>query len=60
MSERAEQAVACPFCGSHDTELMALFGMQLLTSQYYCRACRTVFEAVKWEDNPSEGDQQPE
>jgi hypothetical protein len=26
---------------------MALFGSQLLTEQYYCRACRTPFERVK-------------
>ncbi len=27
---------------------MALFGMQMMTSQYYCRSCHTAFEAVKW------------
>lgn len=40
-----EQApVACPFCGSHETELISLFGGQLSTDQYYCRACRSYFE----------------
>lgn len=38
----------CPFCGGQDTELYALFGSQLSTSQYYCRACRTAFEQMKW------------
>jgi hypothetical protein len=36
----------CPFCGSQDTELLSLFGSQLLTEQRYCRACHTPFEAI--------------
>ena len=40
-------AVACPFCGSADVELLALFGSQLLTDQYYCCACRTPFEHLR-------------
>jgi ring-1,2-phenylacetyl-CoA epoxidase subunit PaaD len=36
--------VICPFCGSTDVELISLFGGQLSTDQYYCRACRTYFE----------------
>lgn len=39
--------VACPFCGSTDTEFMSLFGSQLLTRQLYCNSCRTPFEQVK-------------
>lgn len=46
-------AKECPFCGSLDTELMALFGSQMLTSQYYCRNCHSAFEAVKWDDAKS-------
>jgi hypothetical protein len=37
----------CPFCGSTDVELLALFGSQPLTQQHYCRTCRTPFEHVK-------------
>lgn len=37
-------AVLCPFCRSGDVELISLFGGQLSTDQYYCRACRTYFE----------------
>lgn len=37
----------CPFCGAEDVELLSLFGSQLLTEQYYCRACHTPFERVK-------------
>jgi late competence protein required for DNA uptake (superfamily II DNA/RNA helicase) len=41
--------VTCPFCGSNDNELFSLFGQTLIGSQYYCRNCRTVFEAVRWD-----------
>jgi late competence protein required for DNA uptake (superfamily II DNA/RNA helicase) len=42
--------VICPFCGSVDTELFSLFGHLLLSSHYYCRSCRTVFDVVRWEE----------
>lgn len=37
----------CPYCESDQTEIMSLFGSQLLTLQYYCRTCRTPFECVR-------------
>ncbi len=40
-------ATICPYCGSRETEFFSLFGSQLLTAQYYCRACHTPFEQVK-------------
>lgn len=40
-------AISCPFCSSRQVELFSMFGSQLLTSEYYCRDCRTVFESVK-------------
>jgi ring-1,2-phenylacetyl-CoA epoxidase subunit PaaD len=40
-------AVECPYCGSAETEFFSLFGSQLLTAQYYCRACHTPFEQIK-------------
>lgn len=49
---RLVHAVACPFCRSTDTELLSLFGAQLSTTQYYCRACHTPFEYVKREPQP--------
>lgn len=42
--------VVCPYCDSSDTELISLFGQQLLTLQYYCRACHTPFDRVKGDD----------
>ena len=41
----------CPFCDSTDTELFSLFGQTLLGSQYYCRSCKSIFEAVRFEEN---------
>ncbi len=46
-AQDANGAVTCPFCGSRDVALFALFGSQLLTDQYYCAACHTPFEHVK-------------
>jgi DNA-directed RNA polymerase subunit RPC12/RpoP len=43
----AQPAINCPYCGSTETEVFSLFGSQLLTAQYYCRACHTPFEQVK-------------
>jgi hypothetical protein len=45
MSERAS-ALPCPFCESTDTEVVAPFGSQLMTSQRRCRQCRSYFEAI--------------
>ena len=45
--EREQPSVSCPFCGSAEVELLALFGSQLLTDQYYCRACHTPFEHLR-------------
>ncbi len=52
--EELGERVECPFCHATETEMIALFGMQLLTSQYYCRNCHTAFEAVKWTDSNCE------
>jgi len=48
-SDTREKGPACPFCQSENTAMMALFGSQLLTSQYYCNGCHTVFEVVRHE-----------
>lgn len=39
--------MSCPHCGSTDVEVEAPFGSQLMTTQYWCRGCRTVFEHLK-------------
>jgi ring-1,2-phenylacetyl-CoA epoxidase subunit PaaD len=40
-------AVACPACGSADTERAAAFGATACRDLYRCRACREPFEHVK-------------
>jgi ring-1,2-phenylacetyl-CoA epoxidase subunit PaaD len=39
--------VACPRCGSADTERLAAFGSTACKSLYRCRACREPFEHFK-------------
>lgn len=43
-------AVDCPFCDQSGSELISLFGSQLLTSQYRCTHCFSYFEAVRRHD----------
>jgi hypothetical protein len=45
-----ERAVACPFCRSTEVELLSLFGSQLSTDQWYCRACHTPFERFRHDE----------
>lgn len=47
-TEAMPHSVTCPFCDSPDTEQFSAFGSALSVSQYYCRACHTVFEWMKW------------
>jgi len=42
-----EAPVACPRCGSLDTELTSAFGSALCREIYTCRACREPFERLK-------------
>jgi DNA-directed RNA polymerase subunit RPC12/RpoP len=46
----AKTEVLCPYCESNNTELISLFGQQLLTVQYYCNDCHTPFERIKDDD----------
>lgn len=43
----AEEQVACPRCGSGETERLAEFGSTACKSLYRCRACREPFEVFK-------------
>ncbi len=52
--ETRGREIACPFCKSTDTEMISLFGMQLMTTQHYCHNCHSAFEAVKWEEPKQE------
>lgn len=41
-------APTCPFCDGSETELMNAFGSHASVSTYWCRACRSPFELMKW------------
>ncbi len=51
--QSSKEQMKCPFCHSTDTEMLALFGQQLMTTQHYCNNCHSAFEAVKWEEAKS-------
>jgi len=42
------EAPACPFCEGIETEVMNAFGSHASVSTYWCRACRSPFEVMKW------------
>jgi ring-1,2-phenylacetyl-CoA epoxidase subunit PaaD len=44
---RARAAVACPQCGSSDTERLSAFGATACKAMYRCLACREPFEHFK-------------
>lgn len=50
--------VQCAFCDSPDTEPTSIYGCHMMTSQFYCRSCRSTFDWVRdeWgEDLPDAG-----
>jgi len=50
--------IKCVFCDSTDVELFSLYGQTLLGSQYYCHNCRSIFEAIRFdeEDEPAQSE----
>jgi ring-1,2-phenylacetyl-CoA epoxidase subunit PaaD len=44
---RASDRLACPRCGSHDTERLAAFGSTACKAIYRCIACKEPFEHFK-------------
>ncbi len=41
------RVLACPFCGSEDTEVRSRFGSTACKSLHYCNACHQPFEHFK-------------
>ena len=39
--------MTCPFCEADKSELVSLFGSQLLLSQYRCTRCGSYFEGLR-------------
>jgi hypothetical protein len=52
----SSECVRCPFCHSTETRREANFGTTLGYAQFYCCACRTPFEWIKWDDNAPPAD----
>jgi hypothetical protein len=48
-AEAPRDAPKCPFCASRDAEVISLFGTQAMTLQYRCRACGSLYEAIKYD-----------
>jgi hypothetical protein len=48
-AETPRDAPRCPFCASQDGEVISLFGTQAMTLQYRCRACGSLYEAIKYD-----------
>jgi rubredoxin len=46
--EEPRPSPRCPHCGATKAEVLSLFGTQAMTLQYRCRACGTVYEAIKY------------
>ncbi|GAB3629099.1 Putative 1,2-phenylacetyl-CoA epoxidase, subunit D [Pandoraea terrae] len=44
---RPKDGVACPQCGSHDTEVVSAFGSTACKALYRCRTCREPFDFFK-------------
>jgi ring-1,2-phenylacetyl-CoA epoxidase subunit PaaD len=44
---RVRQAVQCPYCDSHETELRSEFGSTACKAVCWCRQCRQPFEEFK-------------
>ncbi len=38
----------CPFCEGTESEMMNAFGSHASVSTYWCRACRSPFEIMRW------------
>jgi ring-1,2-phenylacetyl-CoA epoxidase subunit PaaD len=47
MRRAAAAHIACPRCGSVDTERLSAFGSTACKALYRCRACREPFEHFK-------------
>jgi hypothetical protein len=47
LPRQAMPDVDCAFCGSSDTEPIAVYGCHMLTAQYLCRNCKSTFDWIR-------------
>jgi formate dehydrogenase maturation protein FdhE len=57
--EKVEKKVQphCPFCDSTDVAMMSPFGTAQLVRQFYCNACKSAFEFIRWQTDEDEGEE---
>ena len=53
MEESEKRPIICPYCDSTETDFFSLYGNSLLSTQYYCRSCHTIFDVVRYDDEDS-------
>lgn len=44
----AAEEPACPWCGSREVEELAAYGSLLMTAQWFCNACGSPFERIRY------------
>jgi DNA-directed RNA polymerase subunit RPC12/RpoP len=56
MSAKASEKrpITCPYCDSTDADFFSLYGSTLLSSQYVCRTCHSVFDVVRFDEEDSD------
>lgn len=57
MGDRTEKQAQplCSFCESANVVLISAFGTAQLVRQYYCNACKSVFEYIRWQEREPDG-----
>ena len=50
--------VCCPYCSSRQVSVQSLFGSTASEVLFFCKACRTCFNWIKWQHHlpPVHGD----
>lgn len=49
MTEPTDATIECPFCGSGDVERLSRFGTEISKQAFFCDACRSPFERLKYD-----------
>lgn len=48
-AEPIDPDVVCPFCDSTNVERLSRFGTEISKQGYFCNACRSPFERIKYD-----------
>jgi transposase-like protein len=47
-ADRLAEVPACPVCGSADAKVVSAFGSHASLTSYWCEACGSPFEGLRW------------